>query len=114
MVKVKLLDNEWMEKVINDLLLTNENITELEKDVCREKGYVDLCKEIKEIENMVEGSSFADILEDYREKIDYEAGYKYTAAYLNGIKTGFSLALFLQPSPAYCQPLKGQGEAAGI
>lgn len=114
MVKVKLLDNEWMENVVNGLLITNENITDLEKDVCREKGYLELREEIKGIEEMVEGSPMAEMLADYGEKLEEEAGYKYSAAFLNGIKTGFSLALFLRPSPAYCQPLKSHEEAAGI
>lgn len=96
MVKVRLLDEKWMEETINGLLAAGEGMTGLEEDVCRETGYQETDQMIKTIEGMAAGTPTADILVEYKEAIESRAGYEYTAAYLNGIKKGFQLAMFLE------------------
>ena len=75
MVEIRLLDEQWMEETINDLLRTGELITGFDKDICRETGYQEEMQRISQIES--------------------KSGYEYNAAYLNGIKKGFQLAMFL-------------------
>ena len=95
MVKIKLLDEKWMEDTINGLLGADEGITDLEKDVCMEKGYQETDQMIRTIEGLAAGTPTADMLVEYKDAIESKAGYEYTAAYLNGIKKGFQLAMFI-------------------
>ena len=95
MVKIKLLDEKWMEDTINGLLVADEGITDLEKDVCMEKGYQETDQMIRTIEGLAAGTPTADMLVEYKDAIESKAGYEYTAAYLNGIKKGFQLAMFI-------------------
>ncbi|MEY8326762.1 hypothetical protein AALB47_23075 [Lachnospiraceae bacterium 54-11] len=101
MVKVKLLDNEWMENIINRLLI--EGLTDLDKKVCQEKGYRELEEKIGAIEAMAAGTPAADVMDEYRSNLELMSGYEYNAAYLNGLKAGFNLASFFMPDPEQLQ-----------
>ena len=57
---------------------------------------------IRTIEGLAAGTPTADMLVEYKDAIESKAGYEYTAAYLNGIKKGFQLAMFIGP---LCLPL---------
>lgn len=97
MVEIRLLDEKWMEETINCLMNTeSETITKLEEDVCRESGYQEEVRRINEIEETAAGTPAENILPDYREAIESRAGYHYNAAYLNGFKKGFQIAMFLK------------------
>ncbi len=111
MIEVKLLDNEWLENIINSLLI--EEITDIEKDVYEDKDYKEFVKKIKAIEDRAAGSPTADVLYEYRENIEYKDGYEYTAAYLNGLKAGFNLAFFLKPDLGQLQAKGKQIETVG-
>lgn len=98
MVEIRLLDEKWMEETINCLMNTeSETVTELEENVCREPGYQDEVTRISEIEETAAGTPAEGILSDYKEAIENRAGYHYNAAYLNGFKKGFQIAMFLKP-----------------
>lgn len=96
MVDITIMDETWMQDTINSLLASEEGITGLEKAVCNEKGYKEINQMISTIEEMAAGTPTADILVEYKDAIESKAGYEYTAAYLNGIKKGFQLAMFLE------------------
>lgn len=98
MVKIRILDEDWMEGTINDLLAAGEGITDLERDVCREEGYKEAGQVIARIEGAAAGTPMEGILYEYGNAIESKSGYEYTAAYLNGIKKGFQLAMFLNPA----------------
>lgn len=96
MVEIRLLDEKWMEETIHDLLATGKSITAIEKDVCREAGYQEEEQRISTIEGMAAGTPMEKMLFEYRDAIEIKSGYEYNAAYLNGIKKGFQLAMFLK------------------
>lgn len=97
MVKIKLLDEKWMEDTINGLLVADEGITDLEKDVCMEKGYQETDQMIRTIEGLAAGTPTADMLVEYKDAIESRSGYLHTAAYLRGIRRGFLLARSHEP-----------------
>ena len=98
MVEIRLLDEGWVEDTINALLAAGEGITDLERDVCREEGYKEAGQVIARIEEAAAGTPMAGVLYEYGNAIESKSGYEYTAAYLNGIKKGFQLAMFLNPA----------------
>ena len=75
------------------------NITDLEKEVWKEKGYKELNEKIKSIEAVAAGTPTANVLDEYKENLELKSSYEYTAAFLNGLKEGFNLAFFLKPDP---------------
>lgn len=96
MVEIRLLDEKWMEQIINDLLNAEEFMTEIEEDVCREDGYQEENIRISTIERMAAGTPTEKLLFEYKDAIESKSGYTYNAAYLNGIKKGFQLAMFMK------------------
>ena len=92
MVKIRLLDDEWMEGMENCLIAAYEGITDLDRDICDEKGCRELGRAIGRIEEQAAGTPTADMLVEYKDAVESRSGYLHTAAYLRGIRRGFLLA----------------------
>lgn len=96
MVEIRLLDEKWMEQIINDLLMSEEFLTEIERDICQEDCYQEENIRISTIERMATGTPAEKLLIEYKDAIESKSGYICNAAYLNGIKKGFQLAMFMR------------------
>ena len=97
MVKIRLLDEGWMEDMENCLVAAYEGITDLDLDVRSEKGCRELEQAAGRIEAQAAGTPAADMLLEYRDAAEDRTGYLHVAAYLKGVRTGFRLAMSHYP-----------------
>lgn len=107
MLKVKLQDGKRLEEIINTLLADSE-MSEIEKEASKSEGYLELQGMVDTMVEMMGELPEAGLMEEYRDAVQDMAGYEVSAAYLNGIKTGFNLAVFLDPGISQRQQKKGK------
>lgn len=97
MLRIQLEDSRRMEHVINHLVNDNDTMVEIQNALGGDEMYVEAQKLIKTIDDMMEEMPELSLMNDYRDAIRTASALEEEAAYLNGIKTGFSLAMYLIP-----------------
>lgn len=97
MLKIKLKDHKCLEDTINALLVSTEEISEIEMELEKDEGYAEILRMMDTITDMMGEMPEFELMEEYKEAVENKAGYEVNAAYLRGIKTGFNLAMFLVP-----------------
>lgn len=95
MIKVKMLDNEYLENTLNGLLGSFEHVTDFQKQLEADEEYMKISAIADSLKEMMEGCPEAELMEQFEDALTWKTGYTVNVAYLDGIKTGFNLRRFL-------------------
>lgn len=95
MIRVKILDNEGLEGIMNDLLNSTEELTDLQLQLREEEDYMKLTAVADSIKETLAGCPEADLMEEFEDAVYWRGAYEMKVAYLEGIKKGFNLRRFL-------------------
>ncbi len=95
MIKVKLLDNEYLENTLNGLFNSFEHITDFQKQLEADEEYRKISAIADSLKEMMAGCPEAELMEKFEDALTWITGYTINVAYLDGIKTGFNLGRFL-------------------
>lgn len=97
MIKIQLEDHKRLEHVIGHLVNDNDTMVEMENELRGDEAYREAQNLIDTIEGMAGEMPEFTMMEEYLDAVRTASGLEANAAYLNGIKTGFNLALYLIP-----------------
>ncbi len=95
MIRVKILDNECLEGIVNDFVNSTENLSELQKQLSADEEYMKLSATADGIKEALAGCPEADLMEAFEDAVFWKSGYEANIAYLEGIRKGFNLYRFI-------------------
>lgn len=95
MIKIKMLDNEYMEGILNDLINSTEQLTDLQLRLRSEEEYMKLDALAKGLKKTMAGCPEADLMEAFEDAVFWKSAYEINMAHLEGIKKGFNLRRLL-------------------
>ncbi len=95
MIKVKMLDNEYLENILNGLFNSFDNTSDFQKQLETDEEYLKISAIADSLKELLAGCPEAELMEAYDDALCWKMGYTINVAFLDGIKTGFNLGRFL-------------------
>lgn len=95
MIKVKMLDNEYLENTLNGLLNSIGNVTDFQKQLETDEEYMKISAIADSLKELLAGCPEAELMEAYEDALFWKMGYTINVAFFDGIKTGFNLRRFI-------------------
>lgn len=95
MIKVKMLDNECLEGIMNDFINSTEQLTDFQLQLRDDEEYMKLDALTENLKETMSGCPEAGLMEAFEDAVYWKSAYETNMAYLDGIRKGFNLRRFL-------------------